>query len=329
MKWLSKLFKGGQSIRRISTEDEQCRASKECLRFCRSCGLPISTDAMSRIETQNSSLIYHPECLRCHACGRPFTKPQKLALVGEGTWVETYHRSCLSYKCVVCHKSFSPNEDARIEMFWVPLNTNYTLLRDGRSICSECLELAIMDIDDCQQLYRSIRGFFEGLNMRIPQKTIPVSLVDISTLKEAIKGDKHDLHLIPDHLGLCTSRVDIHNGTCVVLAIRVLYGLPSGYQDISVEVEEGMCQVLAHMWLESQVLPETTSMPSTTPSSSSPWSSSFENKLHKNIMYRTVHNKSPIYGGGYRDAMSAVKKYGLHHTLDHIRHTGTLPKVVL
>ncbi|KAL6571606.1 hypothetical protein OROHE_003249 [Orobanche hederae] len=154
---------------------------------------------------------------------------------------------------------------------------------------------------------------------------------------------------IPGLQGVCTSAVDTDTGEYVVVAIRVLYGLPrlqmgailanelmhawlnlNGYKNISLELQEGLCQVLSHMWLESQVLllPEMTNMPSTR-SSPSPWSSSFENKLHKCIMYYIAHNKSPIYGGGYRDAMRAVKKYGLHGTLDHIWHTGALPKVVL
>ncbi|GFP79424.1 protein da1-related 2 [Phtheirospermum japonicum] len=127
---------------------------------------------------------------------------------------------------------------------------------------------------------------------------------------------------------------------CEVTAILVLYGLPrlltgailahelmhgwlrlNGYRNLAPEVEEGVCQVLSHMWLDSEVLPEMRHMPSTssastsmpsTSSSSSHWSSSkkggrssVENKLGEFFMHQIEHDASPAYGRGYRAAMSA------------------------
>lgn len=42
-------------------------------------------------------------------------------------------------------------------------------------------------------------------------------------------------------------------------------------------------------------------------------------------MHQIAHDASPAYGGGFRAANAAVKKYGLRRTLDHIRLTGYLP----
>lgn len=69
-------------------------------------------------------------------------------------------------------------------------NTRYVSLGDGRSLCLECMESAILDTGDCQQLYHSIRDFYEGMNMAIDQQ-IPMLLVERQALNEAIEGEKH------------------------------------------------------------------------------------------------------------------------------------------
>ncbi|KAF3553935.1 hypothetical protein F2Q69_00010853 [Brassica cretica] len=144
---------------------------------------------------------------------------------------------------------------------------------------------------------------------------------------------------------------------CEVTAILVLYGLPrlltgailahelmhgwlrlKGYRNLNPEVEEGICQVLSYMWLESEVLsdPLSRNVPSTsssgaTSSSSSSFSnkkggkSNVEKKLGEFFKHQIAHDASPAYGGGFRAANAAVSKYGLHRTLDHIRYTGTFP----
>lgn len=107
----------------------------------------------------------------------------------------------------------------------------------------------------------------------------------------------------------------------------------TGYRNLEPEIEEGICEVLSYMWLESEVIPgsRNTTSTSTAPSSSS-WSaskkggkSSFENKLGECFMHQIANNPSPAYGGGFRTAMTAVNRYGLRRTLDHIRFTGTFP----
>ncbi|CAN8316237.1 unnamed protein product [Cochlearia groenlandica] len=135
---------------------------------------------------------------------------------------------------------------------------------------------------------------------------------------------------------------------CEVTAILVLYGLPrlltgailahelmhgwlrlKGYRNLNPEVEEGICQVLSYMWLESEVLSDTSSrnLPSTSSSSSSKkgGKSNVEKKLGEFFKHQIAHDASPAYGGGFRTANAAVCKYGLRRTLDHIRFTGMFP----
>ncbi|KAL9163914.1 hypothetical protein ABFS82_06G072700 [Erythranthe guttata] len=262
------------------------------------------------------------------------------------------------------------------------------------------MESAIMDTGDCQPLYHAIRDYYEGMNMRIDQQ-IPMLLVERQALNEAIEGEKHGFHHMPETRGLCLSEeqtvtsilkrprmerrglVGIRTQPqklirrCEVTAILVLYGLPrlltgailahelmhgwlrlNDYRNLRPEVEEGICQVLSHMWLESEVMPTSrnnipSSSTASTSSSSSTWSygpstssyrppstpasstsssskkggkSSVENKLGEFFMHQIAHDASPAYGGGYRSAMAAVNKYGLRRTLDHIRYTGTFPE---
>ncbi|CAN4101656.1 unnamed protein product [Withania somnifera] len=237
------------------------------------------------------------------------------------------------------------------------------------------MESAIVDSGDCQQLYHAIRDFYEGLNMAIDQQ-IPMLFVERQALNEAVEGEKHGFHHMPETRGLCLSeeqtvtsilkrrRMAVRGLVGIrtqpqkltrkfeVTAILVLYGLPrlltgailahelmhawlrlKGFRNLSPEVEEGICQVLSQMWLESEVIPRPRNMPSTSAaSSSSTWSyskkggkSGVENKLGEFFIHQITHDASPAYGAGFRAANAAVNKYGLRRALDHIQLTGSFP----
>ncbi|XP_019192635.1 PREDICTED: protein DA1-related 2-like isoform X3 [Ipomoea nil] len=345
--------------------------------------------------------FFHPECFRCHACGYPITE-HEFSLSGN----KSYHKSCFKElthpRCEVCHQFIPANGSGLIEYrchpFWSQKycpshehdntarccscerleswDARYVSLGDGRSLCLECMESAIMDTGDCQPLYHSIRDFYEGMNMRIDQQ-VPMLLVERQALNEAIEGEKHGFHHMPETRGLCLSEEQTVSSIqrrprmggrgfvgmrtqpqrlprrCEVTAILVLYGLPrlltgailahelmhawlrlKGYRNLNPQVEEGICQVLSHMWLESEVMPTRyRNMPSTSTASSSSSSSSSkkggrsgtENKLGEFFKHQILNDASPAYGEGFRAAHVAVNKYGLRSTLEHIRLTGTFP----
>ncbi|CAJ1929919.1 unnamed protein product [Sphenostylis stenocarpa] len=145
---------------------------------------------------------------------------------------------------------------------------------------------------------------------------------------------------------------------CEVTAILVLYGLPrlltgsilahemmhawlrlKGYPNLSPEVEEGICQVMAHMWLDSELYSgsgnDGASSSSLSSSSSSPSSSTasskkgkrsnFEKKLGEFFKHQIESDTSSAYGDGFRSGNQAMLKYGLKRTLDHIHMTGSFP----
>ncbi|PKU79749.1 protein DA1-related 1 isoform X1 [Dendrobium catenatum] len=134
-----------------------------------------------------------------------------------------------------------------------------------------------------------------------------------------------------------------------VTAILILYGLPrlltgsilahemmhawmrlKGYRGLSPDVEEGICQVLAHMWLDSEIIAGSGNVPSSSSSSSTPSSkkgtrSQFERKLGEFFKHQIESDSSPAYGDGFRAGNEAVLKYGLRATLDHILLTASFP----
>lgn len=145
---------------------------------------------------------------------------------------------------------------------------------------------------------------------------------------------------------------------CEVTAILILYGLPrlltgsilahemmhawlrlKGYPNLSPEIEEGICQVLAHMWLDSEIFAGSGGNAASASSSSSSSASSsssvvsskkgkrsqFEKKLGEFFKHQIESDTSAAYGDGFREGNKAVLKYGLKSTLDHIRLTGSFP----
>ncbi|XP_039066966.1 protein DA1-like [Hibiscus syriacus] len=343
--------------------------------------------------------FWHPECFCCHACNLPISD-YEFSMSGN----YRFHKSCYKEqnhpKCEVCNHFIPTNPAGLIEYrahpFWIqkycpshehdgtprccscermePLNTGYVPLNDGRKLCLECLDSAVMDTRECQPLYQDIKEFYEGLNMKVEQQ-VPLLLVERQALNEAREGEKNGHYHMPETRGLCLSEEQTistilrrpRSGTgnravdmitepykltrrCDVTAILILYGLPrlltgsilahemmhawmrlQGFRTLSQDVEEGICQVLAHMWLLTQL--ESASS-SNAPQSSSSASSSrlkkgkishFDRKLGEFFKHQIESDASPVYGDGFRAGHQAVYKYGLGRTLEHIRMTGKFP----
>ncbi|XP_016163178.1 protein DA1 isoform X1 [Arachis ipaensis] len=335
--------------------------------------------------------FWHPECFRCHACNLPISDYE---FSTSGNY--PYHKSCYkeSYhpKCDVC-KHFIPTNPAglieyRAHPFWVqkycpshehdntprccscermePRETGYIGLNDGRKLCLECLDSAIMDTSECQPLYVDIQRFYESLDMKLEQQ-IPLLLVERQALNEAREGEKHGHYHMPETRGLCLSEeqtissisrrprlgagnraVDMRTQSykltrrCDVTAILILFGLPrlltgsilahemmhawlrlKGYRTLSQNVEEGICQVMAYMWLHSELTSASASSSSST--SRKGKRPPFEMKLGEFFKHQIESDISPVYGDGFRAGHQAVQKYGLQKTLNHIWMTGTFP----
>ncbi|KAL1204308.1 Protein DA1-related 6 [Cardamine amara subsp. amara] len=128
---------------------------------------------------------------------------------------------------------------------------------------------------------------------------------------------------------------------CEVSAILILYGLPrlltgyilahemmhaylrlNGYRNLNIVLEEGLCQVLGHMWLESTAdATEASSSSSPTPAANASkkgeWSD-FEKKLVDFCKNQIETDDSPVYGAGFRIVNCMVAKSSLQETLKEI-----------
>ncbi|KAH9663316.1 protein DA1-related 1 [Citrus sinensis] len=266
--------------------------------------------------------FWHPECFRCHSCNLPITDVE----------IPTNSAGLIEY---------------RAHPFWLQKYCP-SHERDGTPRCCSC---------------ERMEEFYEGLNMKVEQQ-VPLLLVERQALNEAMEGEKNVLRR--PRIGAGYRLIDMITEPyrlirrCEVTAILILYGLPrlltgsilahemmhawlrlKGYPNLRPDVEEGICQVLAHMWLESEIYSgsgsdvASSSSSSASSSSSSPSSSStsskkgkrsdFEKDLGKFFKHQIESDTSSAYGDGFREGSKAVNKYGLRRTLDHIQMTGSFP----
>ena len=96
--------------------------------------------------------------------------------------------------------------------------------------------------------------------------------------------------------------------------------LQTDYYGLSLEVEEGLCQVMAHKWLESQIQSMSRSRKAPSPQFR------FENKYAK-FRQRNIESRTDSpYGTGFKLVRRAVVVHGLKGLLDFIRMTGRFPR---
>lgn len=72
---------------------------------------------------------------------------------------------------------------------WQPKGTDFVELDDGRRLCLQCMDSAVMDTYEVQPLHFEIREFFEGLNMKI-EREFPFLLVEKQALNKAEEEEK-------------------------------------------------------------------------------------------------------------------------------------------
>ena len=90
------------------------------------------------------------------------------------------------------------------------LDKKYASLEDGRRLCLECLETAVLDTNQCQPLYRDILKFYKNLGMMIDQE-IPMLLVARSALNAAREGEKEVFKLLVFTMKLLWNLLSSHN----------------------------------------------------------------------------------------------------------------------
>ena len=333
-------------------------------KICAGCGAEI----IQRRYLKCIGEVWHPECFRCHACEQPISD-YEFYLCRESP----YHKSCYKekcrQKCDVCGHFFWANPAGPMEHrehpFWVqkycpshehdgtpscvscerkePWGTRYTTLNDGRKLCLECLDHAIMDTHECQPLYLDVKNFCESLNIVVEQQ-VPLLLVERQSPSEATGAEEstvidmirepyklvpgcklttfHVLHSLPR---LLTGAILAHLMMRVWLRLR-------GHRALTQHVEGGICQVLAYMWLDTELMSgygnniasTSSSMTLASTSSRKGARSKFERKLGEFLKY-LIESDTSVHGDGFRDGYQSVLRHGLRTTVDHILMTGRFP----
>ena len=100
----------------------------------------------------------------------------------------------------------------------------------------------------------------------------------------------------------------------------------TGYRNLNTALEEGICQMLGYMWLESQRCSTSDTASSAFSSQTPPPTSlkrdqsDFEKKLVEFCINQIETDESPVYGDGFKkvNEMMVSNHYNLKHTLKGI-----------
>ncbi|KAJ3676150.1 hypothetical protein LUZ60_003562 [Juncus effusus] len=270
-------------------------------------------------------MLYDPICDVCNSI-IPENKKGSIEYITHGFWMQQY---CASHKqdgtpsCCSC---------GRME----PMDMKYKTLHDGRKLCLECVKSSIMDHGGGRSLNSDIQEFYKELNMKFAQQ-IPFLLVNREVIvREPVNGPG-------DKIVEIVRRPQRLVRGCEDATIFLLFGLPrlltgsllahemmhawlrlEGYRSLSPVVEEGICQVLAYMWLELESK-KTSGVATNTNIKQGVCRPDFDKKLGEFFKYQIESDSSSTSGDGFWLGIKAVDKYGLRATLDHIKLTGSFP----
>ncbi|XP_057423504.1 protein DA1-like isoform X2 [Lotus japonicus] len=337
----------------------------ECFR-CRACNLPITDYEFST----SGNYPYHKPCYKesyhpkCDVC-KHFIPTNPAGLIeyrAHPFWIQKYcpsHEHDNTPRCCSCER-MEPREAG-----YIPLKDGRKLclecLDSSIMDTNECQPL----YNDIQKFYESLDM---KLDQQVP--LLLVEREALNEAREGEKNGHYHMPetrglCLSEELSTISRRPRHGKGNramdqrtqpykltarCDVTAILILYGLPrlltgsilahemmhawlrlKGVRTLSQDVEEGICQVLAHIWLESELSSAPAGNFVSTSSSPAPYTSKkskrpdFERKLGEFFKHQIQSDISPVYGDGFRAGQKAVHKFGLQRTLHHIMMTGSFP----
>lgn len=253
-------------------------------------------------------------------------------------------------RCAGCHR-FEPKFASSSKHF-VDVGDCDT----GRCVCLACCRTLVTSSDDAIPLWEKVLNFFEGeLGLitdadsisgvsRKSLKSIPVMLVGLNALNDNMKKHSEGVHYKSSQImtrALCLS--EFCDGESVgVTAILCLSGLPSDLtasilahecmhafiklhpnfrygKHLPLMVEEGLCQLVAYLFLNDGLEPcDTTTDDDTIPSDA---------KLRQYFQF-CIETDDTIYGQGFRMAAQAYAEMGIQELLYYIAINRDFPPPV-
>ena len=245
-------------------------------------------------------------------------------------------------RCAGCHR-FEPKFASSSKHF-IDVGDSDT----GRCVCLACCRTVVTNSDEVIPLWEQVVNFFEGYLGLITDKhsisgvsrqtlmSIPVMMVGLDALNDNMKKHSKGVHYKSSQVmtrGLCLSEFCGHNAESVgVNAILCLSGLPADLtksvlahecthafiklhpnfrygKQLPLMVEEGLCQLVAFLFLNDGLQPcdnstEDDSIPS-------------DAKLRQYFKF-CIETDESLYGEGFRLAARAYAQMGMQELLYYI-----------
>jgi len=298
---------------------------------CAGCGEPISGRYITALDT-----VWHPHHFVCTHCARPiggsefmihekqpycrtcyhdeFTEKCAICsqpLIGKyvaGFWGENYHvehqdqlQACFSCRRPICDQ----------------LTGGGFRYEDDRTMCAICRDTAIDSLRVGNQLLLEVKHDLEGIGFTFDQADLPLRLIDHGELTELTGTHRTN--------GRTQTKEETVNGEVVsrtVEEIVILYGLPRihfaavaahelghvylfqrKFPELPPSVEEGLCELMAYLWLRRQQGQET----------------AFQIEMKKN-------SDDSVYGDGFRAALAALENSSPDLLFAYVRQHSRFPR---
>ncbi|QDZ22079.1 LIM zinc-binding domain-containing protein [Chloropicon primus] len=280
--------------------------------------------------------LFAPECCVCHEKMLP-NHNGMIEYAVTPFWNQKFcrrHSTDGTSKCFACQRMESVRE-RHVVLSESPRAAGVASASNRRALCLSCAESVVGSSDDVAVIYREMVSFFGSLGARLPLD-MPVHLVETSALNATHSHRRSNGH---NCLGMTMSeeRTTVRHHTMFeseviarrsnVTAVLVLYGLPrmlfssvlahecthayiklNDFPKLTLQTEEGLCQLLAYLWLKAQPPGE---------------GDKEKEKLYH--MTKIFEDESVVYGDGFRMSFEAYTKYGLNRVLSHVKLSGALP----
>jgi Protein DA1/LIM domain len=222
-----------------------------------------------------------------------------------------------------------------------PYKSPFIDCMDGdRGVCASCCRSVVVDSSDATPLWRSVLSFLEqDLHLPIwaPMRDLPILMVGSESLREQARchGSHHGTAASSSSTTPLTSGVCLKENSKSIVAIVCLTGLPrilvagilaheaihawihghpKSHRPLPAQVEEGLCQLVAALYLSENRLPPHRND-----------SLEAEAKLRQYYKFNMERDKSDIYGTGYRRAAAAYSAIGMPALLAHVLECRDFP----
>ncbi|OED46650.1 hypothetical protein ACH42_03625 [Endozoicomonas sp. (ex Bugula neritina AB1)] len=279
---------------------------KECLK-CPGCRKAIDGQYM-----EHEHMPWHPLCYQkqfsklCSVCRNPLTRRYYVDFWGnEYCSTHNHYTHCASCSRIVCKN----------------LTDGGMQYPDGVTICNLCGLHGVATQERAENLMGEMRQSLASVGLKLNSTQTPIHLCGRDELNEA---SRHGFHENRPILGLARWTISSRQGKIISRNFRdilIQINLPeehfrtvaihelthawffyNHYQDMPLEVEEGMCVLMEYIWLKSQKTQDA-----------------------KYRMQTIEESPDPVYGDGFRAAKDSLKLMPLDVLLTYLKEKNKFP----